>query len=184
MIVTRQEMMTEAIKLFIKLGYENVSIDMICKHFGVTRGSFYHHFKNKDHLLFSWIDYMIDTQKTMYQEDETKSAANNLRHLVMSYAEFFQYLGHNLVHHTFVAAEIRGKGPLYCLFYDEDITTMTLLIEKAMVDGDIISEFSALELTNVYTDALVGACARWHQDQGRINIVEYISKITACILHV
>ncbi|WP_081970554.1 helix-turn-helix domain-containing protein [Paenibacillus sp. FSL P4-0081] len=39
--------------------YENVSINIIYSQLSVTRGSFYHHFSNKNDLLLYWFSSQI-----------------------------------------------------------------------------------------------------------------------------
>ena len=50
----REKLMNTAIKLWKEQGYDNVSIPMICKECGVTKGSFYHYYKSKDDVLLSY----------------------------------------------------------------------------------------------------------------------------------
>jgi len=47
----RQKLFDSAAELFIKKGFENVSIDEICQKVGVTKGAFYGHFKSKDQIV-------------------------------------------------------------------------------------------------------------------------------------
>lgn len=43
--------MDTATRLFAELGFENTSVDKICKEAGVSKGLIYHHFANKHELL-------------------------------------------------------------------------------------------------------------------------------------
>lgn len=60
MVVTTEEMMEQAIRMFKEYGYSQVSVDMICRSFHVTKGSFYHHFKSKEELLVKWFNALME----------------------------------------------------------------------------------------------------------------------------
>lgn len=47
----RDAVLSAALQLFIDKGYENVSVDEIIEATGISKGTFYHYFHNKDRLL-------------------------------------------------------------------------------------------------------------------------------------
>lgn len=49
--VRKKELLDTALDLFYERGYENTSINDIIKKVGVTKGSFYYHFKSKEEVL-------------------------------------------------------------------------------------------------------------------------------------
>jgi AcrR family transcriptional regulator len=49
--LTRQRIYDTAVSLFLKKGYDKVSIDEICEKVGLTKGAFYSHFKSKDQIV-------------------------------------------------------------------------------------------------------------------------------------
>jgi AcrR family transcriptional regulator len=48
---TRQEIVATAIKLFQELGFENVSVEMICEAVGVSRATFFNYFPQKEMIF-------------------------------------------------------------------------------------------------------------------------------------
>ena len=48
---SRDKILQSAVELFLEEGYEATSVNNICKHAGVSKGSFYHYFETK-HALF------------------------------------------------------------------------------------------------------------------------------------
>ena len=48
---TRQRIYETAMPMFLEKGYDNVSINDICRKMGLTKGAFYAHFKSKDQLV-------------------------------------------------------------------------------------------------------------------------------------
>ena len=51
----REQIFAAATELFPKLGFENVSMDMIAEHAGVSKQTVYSHFRNKDELYSTCI---------------------------------------------------------------------------------------------------------------------------------
>ena len=50
---SRDKILQSAVQLFLEEGFEATSVNDICKHAGVSKGSFYHYFEGKDALLGS-----------------------------------------------------------------------------------------------------------------------------------
>jgi AcrR family transcriptional regulator len=48
---TTSTLITVARELFVSDGFSAVTLDAICRRAGVTRGAFYHHFSNKEHIF-------------------------------------------------------------------------------------------------------------------------------------
>jgi AcrR family transcriptional regulator len=48
---TKEKILFNAFKLFLKKGFTDVSINDIIKKAGISKGGFFHYFKSKDHLL-------------------------------------------------------------------------------------------------------------------------------------
>lgn len=45
---TRKKLLAAAVKLILRQGYAATSVDDVCHEAGVTKGSFFHHFENKE----------------------------------------------------------------------------------------------------------------------------------------
>ncbi len=50
-IETRKKIFNASIELFSKNGYDNISIEKICSHCNIAKGTFYVHFKSKSEIL-------------------------------------------------------------------------------------------------------------------------------------
>lgn len=176
MIVTKKKMMDGAICLFREKGYEAVSIGNICDCFGVTRGSFYHHFNSKEDLLLLWIKEKTDEMNQGYREEPTKSAKENLRTLLLGYAAFVEDVGSDLMHST-LGAMAGGDRTVWYEILDPLVgNSAARLLEKCLKEGSICAKHSADDYLRLYTSAVIGACIRWHLDS-KINIVDEISLI-------
>ena len=53
---SREKILQSAVQLFLGDGYEATSVNDICKHAGVSKGSFYHYFETKQVLFLSLME--------------------------------------------------------------------------------------------------------------------------------
>ncbi|MGD9679071.1 MAG: TetR/AcrR family transcriptional regulator [Vulcanibacillus sp.] len=75
---TKEYIIDEAHKLFLKHSYEAVSISDISQAIGLTKGSLYHHFKNKEELFKSVIDKSFLIQSVFGQFDVENTSLKQL----------------------------------------------------------------------------------------------------------
>ncbi|OPJ55147.1 TetR/AcrR family transcriptional regulator [Alkalithermobacter paradoxus] len=59
----KSELIDAAINEFSERGYENASLNNILKQAGISKGTFYYHFKNKEALYIYLIGILIDEKK-------------------------------------------------------------------------------------------------------------------------
>lgn len=86
---TKNVIYNTSLNLLYKYGYDSVTIEDITKHAGVSKGTFYTHFKSKDSVfieLFHRIDaHYVETFKTV---DVNESATNKLRILIDAMCDY------------------------------------------------------------------------------------------------
>jgi AcrR family transcriptional regulator len=82
----KQAFLKAATELINRSGYRGASVERIADRMGRTKGSFYHHYKNKDELVsacydrtFALIDSLLDrVGKTQNHRDQLNGAISNL----------------------------------------------------------------------------------------------------------
>ncbi|URZ03103.1 TetR/AcrR family transcriptional regulator [Clostridium felsineum] len=85
---TKQNIFEEAAKLFAKDGYNGVSMRQIAREVGIKESSIYNHYKNKEEILSSLLDYFAETlTKYRPSEEEIEKMLN-----YMSVADVFKQL--------------------------------------------------------------------------------------------
>jgi TetR/AcrR family transcriptional regulator, cholesterol catabolism regulator len=71
----KAELIKQSINLFVEKGFSATSIQDIVDTIGVTKGSFYYHFKSKEALLMDihlrYIDDLLHKQRTILETEET-----------------------------------------------------------------------------------------------------------------
>ena len=58
--LTRQDWIDAAIQQLVEAGIGAVSVELLASRLGVTRGSFYHHFADREDLLRAMLDHWAD----------------------------------------------------------------------------------------------------------------------------
>ena len=69
--MTKDKILQVSINLFSEFGYDNVSIRQIAKEVGIKESSIYNHYKSKESILETILDYYINnsgnaTDKKLY----------------------------------------------------------------------------------------------------------------------
>jgi AcrR family transcriptional regulator len=65
---TRQEWIIAAFEILIESGIASVTVDRIAERIGVSRGSFYHFFSDRDELLQAILEYWAENWTTSVRE--------------------------------------------------------------------------------------------------------------------
>lgn len=77
---SREKILQSAVQLFLGEGYEATSVNDICKHAGVSKGSFYHYFETKQVLFLSLMENWSSTlmQSVLRQPISLDSSAKDV----------------------------------------------------------------------------------------------------------
>jgi len=65
----KQELIDAAMNEFSDKGYENASLNNILKEAGISKGTFYYHFENKEDLYMYMIGVLIDQKKNFFAQN-------------------------------------------------------------------------------------------------------------------
>ncbi len=90
MTSTREHILFTALKLILKKGYGNITMNELVKASGLSKGAFYHYFKSKDQIYFETLDkyffsYMASFDLTYNKDLSFKS---NLLQILTMFIEF------------------------------------------------------------------------------------------------
>ena len=96
----KERLINRAVDLWQKYGYENVSVNMISKTCGVTKGSFYHHFSSKEEVIDSYID--IRVKNVLKEIDQNASYADILFSIIQKMTEPIMELNEDLIFIVFI----------------------------------------------------------------------------------
>ncbi len=90
---TRQRILQESETLFAEKGFNGTSIDVIAKAAGVNKGLIYYHFKNKQDIMMSIFQNIIDElEETVHQTLPDLASIENVDSLQQKIRAEIQYL--------------------------------------------------------------------------------------------
>jgi AcrR family transcriptional regulator len=82
---TQAQIIKSAIKLFSAHGYTAASVDMICKHAGISKGAFYHHFESKQALFLALLDGWLTTIDSSIEASREKTVPETFLQITEAY---------------------------------------------------------------------------------------------------
>lgn len=95
---TRNRLLDTAQALVLDMGYAGMSIDKLISRLGMTKGAFFHHFKNKDELAYALIQRFSEEGILLFNNSLTrakkysKDPLQQLMILIGQYEEKFENL--------------------------------------------------------------------------------------------
>ncbi|WP_327004621.1 TetR/AcrR family transcriptional regulator [Dactylosporangium sp. NBC_01737] len=181
---TRRSLVTSALSLFEKRGFDRTSVQEIADQAQLTKGAFYHHFESKDDLLRHIQEEYLEAQLTAIQQIEAASddpkvrVAELIRFSLTSVAEY-------RAHVTIFYQERRYlTGELFA-----EVTRKRDLVEAAFAgmvqDGVTRGVFRADVDARIATFGLVGMCAwayQWLNLSGPLSVDEVARQFSAMVL--
>lgn len=88
--LTREMIMDAARSLFVKKGYEHVSMRQIARELGYSHGAIYYHFKNKAELFYALVELHFEMLDERLEEIVRKELPDfeKLRLILLGFIEF------------------------------------------------------------------------------------------------
>ncbi|HHX70336.1 MAG TPA: helix-turn-helix transcriptional regulator, partial [Gallicola sp.] len=155
---TKQKILRVSRKLFMENGYDNTSIqDIIDGLGGMTKGAIYHHFKSKQDILETLINFEVDTEyKKMKNFEKGKTGLEKIKIIMINSLN-----AHN-IQSIIYSAQIVLKSPRMIGEQYLDILNMTPeieeYIEEGIEDGSITTKYpkEVAELLLMYFNLRIG----------------------------
>lgn len=176
---TKDRIMEEAFKLFLKKGFADVSLNEIMDASDITTGGFYYHFSSKDDLLVSVIEkyifnYFNSTIKQIKDFDGTHkeklttvilkivgddTTINKRTQLSDSCEEIDYRTLHLLLFEGVQKYEIIGKQ--YTQFYYNLRNFIVDVLDDGKNQGIIRTDIDSTEIATVIQTTMVGTVLMW-----------------------
>ena len=178
MILSKQELKSretkkriyQASKVILKNeGYEALSLKNICKEAGVSNGSFYHHFKNKDDLLSYYIEEQPKVDPDLLElPKDVAGAKEAIIQVYLNYVRYCQELGVEFMASYYdtknqaLNPETRSKRPY-------PIITVQKYVEKAIEANVIKLNVKIEEFTTDIRMIVIGNVFEWCLRKGTVD---------------
>ena len=181
----KAELIKESINLFVEKGFSATSIQDIVDKIGVTKGSFYYHFKSKEallmHIHLSYIDDLLTRQKKILEtEKEARGKLVKVVELLIHDIEKQGALGR--VYYR----EIRHLTPENAAAIREKRAEFRNHIEDIIGEGIENGEFRQGLESKIITFAVLGITNwsyQWFNPAGDLSVRELADMYTDFILN-
>ncbi|MDA3885936.1 MAG: TetR/AcrR family transcriptional regulator [Candidatus Delongbacteria bacterium] len=90
-INTKEKIVKIALKLFLKNGFYNVSMQNVADEIGISKPAIYHHFKNKDMMVEAVLDYFSETMGAWSKEYFKRCKSDIKQFLKKSFGAIYIY---------------------------------------------------------------------------------------------
>lgn len=84
---SKRKLIDAAVRLVLTKGYAATTLDEVGRHAGVTKGSLFHHFKNKDELALAAVQHFVDDAERLFATAPYQDARNP-RDRLLAYIDY------------------------------------------------------------------------------------------------
>lgn len=179
---TKQLLLRKALELFKSEGFDNISIDRICKECNVTKGAFYHHFKSKEHLLFQYLDTVVPRHfQLMMDMIDIDDPKEQIWHLFTDITQYWLILGPELVSQIWIYVVKNDNSTDVPFIFDTDACKDMILLFKKLtqicIDKQIVHscDDSDVLVHSIMTQAF-GLSVRWASSKGSFDFLKELRK--------
>lgn len=157
---TEKKVTDMAMKLVKEHGYDRVTISQICKACGVAKGTFYSYFTSKKDILIKLTSRFNNELSQLFIYDENLDAVTLYQNAVTSYLNYVNKDGH-----VFTKSYVKAM-------IDEELATENTSLElqqqfidkvlrKGLRDGDFQLNMSCDDFFELFSITLMGVLAQW-----------------------
>lgn len=185
---TKQQITDVAIAMFNERGFSKVSVNEIIDKVGISKRTFYYHFKSKEDILEDF--YKIPSEITVPMLEAMLDKETNIEKLFALYRpriEHFTKIGQNISKQIIITNLRSNKGT----FEDHKEARRKIrlveldLIKKAQEANEIINLTDPHILVDILLNNMIGTIVLWVIDKGDINsLIDKIEKDAKIILGV
>lgn len=164
---TKQQLIREGLRLLLKQGYSDLGIQTLLAATGTPKGSFYHHFKDKEDFALQVVDaYMEDVHAGLDAclNDLDRSPVARVRHFFeMTEQKYHEegYLGCLL---GGLGQELSGVSDVFRLKIESCMAIIVAAIESCLEEarrqGEIAASADPRQLANLWVNCWEGAALR------------------------
>lgn len=163
---TKNRIMEESLKLFLKNGFSDVSLSEIKQSSNITTGGFYHYFQSKDDLLIEVIEtYIFDYFKsTMLRLRKCTGTPQDRLKIVMLSLIGDAHLSDSVIIdyrtlHMLLMEGVKKFKPVsekYSEFYNSLLDFILEVVEEGIDQGTIRNDIDPVELATSIETTMVG----------------------------
>lgn len=158
---TRRSILDAAEKLFFSQGYANTTVDDICTAAGITKGAFYHHFKNKDVVYRQRYIHKLDTYlEAHYRLSEAPTAYERYLKLAQCTFDSSRACGKELVGQSMIGQLSNQESTLYDISRPHT-QALAAAYDAAVAEGCLPQRISLQLSIMLYACMMTGFLFKW-----------------------
>jgi len=160
----------KAMELFRKNGYDNVTIQQICREASVTRNAFYYYFDSKEALLSSYFENIPNfTQLLLANVLALPNDWEKLWYLFEAHIKLIEIEGLSICR-AFIKVNIDGNGDFLTKYYVSETVTIPLL-SSCQNSGLIRNMMEPSQLIYLATRMMAGILLTWCCKNGGFDLI-------------
>jgi len=162
---TRTKLLTVAQSIILRKGFTAMTLDALCESTEVTKGSFFHHFKNKDELGEAVLKQFWDEVQSRQEKSSYQSISDPLKKMLSYIESTIDFYTDPILRSGCLLAiyvlELKDTNPVIYKQTVENIrlwrNTINSMIEDIAKDHEPVNGFDSLAWAEFYISTLQGA---------------------------
>ena len=164
---TKQSMLDAGLTMFLEHGYNDLGIQALLEATGTPKGSFYHHFKDKEDFALQVVDqYMRDVHAALDAclADKSRLPLERVRCFFETTQQHYQEDGYMGCLLGGLGQELSGASEVFrrkieeC--FSELVERLAVCLDEARQRGDIPADSDARQMASLLVDCWEGAALR------------------------
>lgn len=170
----------KAMELFRQHGYDNVTIQQICKAANVTRNAFYYYFESKEALMSSYFENIPNFTDSLFADIlALPNDWEKLWFIFEAHLKLIESEGLSICR-AYLKINMDGNGDLLTKYYVSETVTIPL-IKSCQLSGMIMNKTEASQLNYLAMRLIVGILLTWCCKNGEFDLI-VDSRKAFCVL--
>ena len=173
---TKSTVINAAVKLIRARGYESVTIADICNEAGISKNTFYYHFKSKDNVMLG--SFMtIPRELRAEQVANIIQAENHYEKYWLMYEpmiDFFESAGKDITRRVLTMNMLRDVGTFKKPMNDDLIRLEASILKKGQEVGEFRNTSEPEHIIHLAFSAFMGKLALWCMNKIEFDLKNHI----------
>ena len=164
---TKQSLIDAGLRMLLQRGYNDLGIQALLDETRIPKGSFYHHFKDKEEFALAVIDaYMTQVHQVLDEclTDETRTPLARVRHFFEQVQQSYRGEGYMGCLLGGLGQELSGISEVFRRKVEDCFSTIAKrlagCLEEAKTAGEIPQRSDVRQIANLLVDCWEGAALR------------------------
>ncbi|CZQ98808.1 Hypothetical protein Tpal_2316 [Trichococcus palustris] len=171
-IETKNRIKEKALELFQSNDYEKVSTTDICQSLNIAVGNFYRYYSSKEEILmesYPTFDNYVNTEFVLNNFEKNTEA---IKYLIYKQTNVAEVLGAK-IYAQMLRVQVKNEGKYVTESTRAFHTCLRKLVQNAIDDKEIMTGYSAGEISSLILRTSRGLLLEWAMGNGQYSVSEY-----------